>query len=475
MTEERKQELEQLLGEAMESLVIRYGYGGPLSIPVDVYRKYLQERWAYYGIDFLSFAFSVHFTPDIADKPTKSNLLDYIREELALFIDEDATLDFVRDSIQTDSYLIESDSTCRYRLYNYGIQSLPLFMVLERLLEITLVRGTEEAVSAFDRCSCPEGTHVFFRDFALLERIKLEAEFQVFEGVRLVPLPSSEISQEIARYLPGFPVHAFIDQAGSFFGKTLLVIDRPGFTIFRRHSERAIQGGTRIDDLPFQVEVHDVKFPHSDAVHSFQDLFCHALSLVCNSAVQIVIRGWLLEEDKSFKPHHGSGGMLRYVNPFRSSPEAEEADIEKAKCRYDILTNLDSKTLKKLQIPIDRWIKSKTDGNRVDKIIDLGIAFEALYVPDGGTEITFKLSVRAAWHLGTDKEHRDELLKKFKQIYSGRSKAVHNGKLDQTVKFGEEHIPISEFIQRAQDLCRESILKILEAGEFPDWNDLILG
>ena len=57
MTEERKQELGQLLEEAMGSLVIRYGYRGPLSIPVDVYRGYLQERWRYYGADFLSFAF----------------------------------------------------------------------------------------------------------------------------------------------------------------------------------------------------------------------------------------------------------------------------------------------------------------------------------------------------------------------------------------------------------------------------------
>ena len=34
---------------------------------------------------------------------------------------------------------------------------------------------------------------------------------------------------------------------------------------------------------------------------------------------------------------------------------------------------------------------------------------------------------------------------------------------------------VREFITRAQDLCRDSILKILEDREFPDWNDLILG
>lgn len=79
MTEERKQELRQLLAQAMGRLVIRYVYGGP-SIPVDVYRNYLQEHWTYCGIDFLSFASSFYFTPDIADGTTKSNLLNYIRD-----------------------------------------------------------------------------------------------------------------------------------------------------------------------------------------------------------------------------------------------------------------------------------------------------------------------------------------------------------------------------------------------------------
>ena len=30
-------------------------------------------------------------------------------------------------------------------------------------------------------------------------------------------------------------------------------------------------------------------------------------------------------------------------------------------------------------------------------------------------------------------------------------------------------------LSRTQDLCRDSILKILEDGKFPDWNNLILG
>ena len=108
-------------------------------------------------------------------------------------------------------------------------------------------------------------------------------------------------------------------------------------------------------------------------------------------------------------------------------------------------------------------------------MIDLGIAFEALYLSDVNEELTFRLAVRAAWYLGKDKADREKLLTKFGHIYRCRSKAVHSGKLEPTVKFGEESVPVSDFIEKAQDLCRQSILKILEDGKFPDWNSLILG
>ena len=128
-----------------------------------------------------------------------------------------------------------------------------------------------------------------------------------------------------------------------------------------------------------------------------------------------------------------------------------------------------------MQITIDRWVKSKESGREVDKIIDLGISLEALYVPEGGGDTTYKLAIRAARHLGKDKKDREDLLAKFKQIYNCRSKAVHAGHVDTTVKFGEEKISRSKFITHAQDLCLRSITKILDKGKFTDWDSLILG
>ena len=472
MTEERKQELRQLLDKANRSLVIRHGFGGRATVPVDVYREYLKERWTFYGIDFLSFRFPIQFAPDITDQSTKSNFMNYIRVELVQFIDNGPTPDM--DCIYTATYIVESDSTYGDRLYSYGRGPFPLFVVLERLLEISLVRGIEEAVSFFDQCSCPEGTHAFFRDVGLLEGAKLEKAVEVFDGVRLVPLPSSKISRQVEQCLFRFPVHSSTDRVDSLFGKTLLVIDRSGFSTICRSSDIPFQDGIRIDDLPFQVKVHDVKFPNVTAVDSFQTLFCQALSLICNSSVKIFIGFYALEEDKSFDLPKGGGGMSRQGKPLGTPTEVKEADIEKAKYLYGRLVDLDSSDREKLHISIDRWVQSKTKRSRVDKIVDLGIAFEALYAPDSSSgEIRFKLAVRGAWNLGENEKHRKMLMKEFQEIYDWRSKIVHTGNLPNKTKntpFTYEEI--KQFIERAQDLCRKSILKVLEDGRFPDWKQL---
>ena len=70
-------------------------------------------------------------------------------------------------------------------------------------------------------------------------------------------------------------------------------------------------------------------------------------------------------------------------------------------------------------------------------------------------------------------------MKKFKAIYDWRSVVVHTGKLPKKgrrkKKKSYTQKEVREFIRNAQDLCQDSIIKILEEGKFPDWNNLILG
>ena len=453
MTEERKQELRRLLEEAMESLVILRSGDEPSFIREEVYREHLLQRWTAYSENVRSAL--VSFTPHITSEVTKSKLLDFIRKEFAQFIHE--------DKIQSASFFIKGGY----------FDGFPLDWLLEQLLRIAIARGIEEAVSAFDKCT--EETSASFQYFALLDGIRLEAGIQIYKGIQLVPL--SKASSYLHHYWPTF-FASIIGMPEDFrHSKTVLIIDCSVSPIFHK----PFPGLSQKDDYPFRVEVNGENF-RNFMEDDFCEQFCQALSLACNFSAQIAFSWRFLAEDQLFNLSYGiEGATLSTSNlafwpsdPFGIPIEAGEVEIEEAKCLYKKLVDLDSNDREKLQISIDRWIKSKTPEKPIDKIIDLGIAFEALYVPDGGGDITYKFSIRAARHLGKDKEDRKELLKKFGQIYGCRSKAVHSGKLEERPKFGEERIPISEFIEKAQNLCWKSIKKILKDKQFPDWNSLLL-
>ncbi len=211
MTEEKKQELRQLLEEAQPHLKIRdQYYGVHLSLPEDLYREYLQESWKYFGLD----CFSPHWirlSLDIACASTKSRLLDFIREELAQFLGAGG------DTISASTCLIETTSPDCPSVCHVDSQRIHLELILTRLLDIALVRGIGEAVSVFHRCSRPEGTHVFFQDVALVEGVVLEKDLEVSTGVSLVPLNAPEISRKLRQYLPRFPHDAFIRETSNFW------------------------------------------------------------------------------------------------------------------------------------------------------------------------------------------------------------------------------------------------------------------
>ena len=464
MTEERKQELKQLLAEAKANLVILFGCRRALTLPTEVYRKCLQKHWASYGIDFFSFWFPSLFMPYIEDKTTESKLFNFIREELALLID--------RGYIVSVTYAVESKPTNTSRLFPIQVCSPHLYSILTRLLEITIGKGIEEAISTLDRFSCPKGVHGLFRHIVLLEGINLQKPVQVVKGVQLIPLPFGESPEELTQYLPGF----LDDNSGHLpmpIDKALLIIDCPGFSIFYKPSTNSSSPpgmpNTNLpyDAPPFHFENHTAKFPNFN-VNDFCNTFCQALSLVCDSLVQIRHKRWFCEEDKSFNETRDAIGMVGDLSSVRGY--GTEGDIKEAKELYDILCK-NSDIREKLRIPIDRWVKSKAGEEPNDKIVDLGIALEALYVTRKD-KIERQLCYRGSRYLEEDEKLWEDREAEFKAIYNYRSGVLHNRELDEEVTIGKQTVPISDLVPRAEDLCRRSILKIMKAGKYPDWKTL---
>ena len=342
-----------------------------------------------------------------------------------------------------------------------------------QLLKISIAYGIEEAVSSFNKCT--KETQGSFQYIRLLDGIRLKTEINVFDGIRLIPLPrsTSELPHYLRSHLPNVPKDFFA-------GKTLLLVDCTVSPIFHKPFRAStIQEYDDQLNRIFRSEIDSKDFPNLKTGDLPLNLLCQALSLACHSEVRIFFSAMFLAEDKLYNLSDGTrGGSSRTRPRLGNFPEVGQPEIEETKRLYDLLINLNSETQEELQIPINRWLKSKGNEDPIDIIIDLGIALEALYLSEGTREqLTLQFRLRASWYLGKDKEHRRKLIDAFKAIYDLRSQVVHSGKIPKTVKIrkGEDPTTTSEFIAKAQDLCRDSILKILEDGKFPDWNDLILG
>ena len=263
MTEERKQELKQLLQEAMENLEIRQrsADGSPLP-PIDVrgYRAHLQQYWKSYSETSLWVVMA--YEPNIGDENAKSKLLDFIRVEFASFIDE--------DKILSASFFLIGGFT----------DGFPLDYLLMQLLKITIAYGIEEAASTFDKCT--KETQGSFQYIRLLDGIRLKTEINVFEGIRLIPLPrsTSELPYYLRNHLPDVP-------KDFFSGKTLLVVDCSVSPIFHKPFRAStIQEHADQQNRIFRTEIDSKDFPNLKTGDFPLNLLCQALSLACHSEVK---------------------------------------------------------------------------------------------------------------------------------------------------------------------------------------------
>ena len=259
-------------------------------------------------------------------------------------------------------------------------------------------------------------------------------------------------------------------------GPTLLIIDRPVFSILHRPSAKPFREGLQKDGVPFSVDAKLKRFPNNDAVRCFTNVFCQALSIACNSPVQVARDWWFMAKDEFFYPS-ASGAVSQSLGPFGSPTEAKESHIQDAKLFLDILANPNSNVGNELRIPIDRWIRSKASRDPVEKIIDLVIALEALYLSDlhSRTEASFRLGLHAAWHLENNKHGRKAVQEELGKLYKWRSSIVHTGQLPKKYRSPSAGGEVRASIEKIQEYCQKSIAKILVAKKVPSWKDLVLG
>ena len=120
-------------------------------------------------------------------------------------------------------------------------------------------------------------------------------------------------------------------------------------------------------------------------------------------------------------------------------------------------------------------MKSKTQQGYVDRVIDLGIAFESFFLRGISQEVTFRFSLRGSLYLGDGVKERSRLKRELEQFYRYRSRAVHEGTLPDKVKVDGQTMRVGQFIERSQELFKRSLLKTVESRQLPDWSTIELG
>ena len=461
MTEERKEELRKLIKEAINHLVIRVRFESG-TISKEKYIEILRKRHEFYGIsnDHLDNYHYLLYQPDISKEKTKADLLEFIRKELNQVIEDDKI-----------GYTVYNVDRCAKDGFSLVKRIIPLSHnlsdisdVLEHLLKIAFAFGIDKAVSSFEEDSKSEGRYSLYHSITSLEGIGIESKIEINNRIRLVPLP-----QNIEYQLN----HSIYNRhrRGRDKGTTLLIIDCPRYGLFHKPSEtNPVQ--VMAVNLPNQVQDDEFKLSNQGMIMDFRETFCQALSLACNTMVMFDYF-WDFSSIDVFRSDDVDR-KIWYLGPIGRKVEVGQTEIEQAKHIYKILEKCDEKTKGIFWIASERWRRSKTSQTAVDKMIDLGIAFESLFVSNRH-EISSQLRNNASRYLGKNKVDQEKLKKEFKAIYDCRCDAVHEGKLEENIKIGGKVISISKFITNAQNLCRDSILKILEDGKFPDWNNLKLG
>lgn len=493
MHQQKQQELVQLLQETEKDLVvvtptIYEGSFKQSQLSIEGCKVYLQKRWTTYGVDtsgVMSF-----LDPHIRNKHVGLELQQFIKSELSVFLDPDC--------FSLTMFLIEHSNRHGYCLIPYMTHPNSLNFLIKHLLKITIAWGIGEAASVFDRFCSHNGVLTTFQHVEVLRGISVNPgqTLQICKGMKLTQIDNPKYYDELDTYWSRYLFHNFEFRTSKIEPwDILLIIDMPVYHIphnslsnsefpskifvknlpLQDNSLPSLDNLPNIDGLRQEFELNVINVFRLKDVQYFIKSFTQLLSLVCNWPIHTSYTWDHFKEDELYS-------QLSYsrFTPFRNyfqnrNDPLEQSEIEETLRLYESLKQFGSEK-NKLLIAIERWISSKTNEGVENKVIDLGIALETLYLPDSSSgELTFKLSLRASRFLGTNIKTRKSLMDKFRAIYTCRSKVVHTGEMPRVIKKPLiHHKDMENFILEIQDLCRCTILKILDEEKFPDWDNLLL-
>ena len=307
-----------------------------------------------------------------------------------------------------------------------------------------------------------------YKILVVLAGVSINDSIELDQGLGMYRLPTSSDSLPVS--IPD--THMRRDAVARMLGHTLLEIDAATHPAFFTPLE-----GVEVEPSLRTCTVLGECSP---------DTFFLALSLVCGQRVELAWT-WRDFGDAGFFTrgmHSGLGGAGAGLEKLAGSwsqsstgvvklgtlaaPAANlcEQGLRRAwELRSELQSRLDSD--QRFRIAVTRWAKAATP--RVmnpDRIIDLRIALEALYLDSSGGELGFRLSLTGARHLRTNLDDRQAVRRSLVEFYGFASRVIHGAPIGRSTDV--------TLVDMATDLCREGILKIVEQRKQPRWTDLLL-
>lgn len=171
-------------------------------------------------------------------------------------------------------------------------------------------------------------------------------------------------------------------------------------------------------------------------------------------------------EGSPFAGIHGGHISLLPRQPFGlpllgylvlSTYKLDKDRVDNLRQVYRVLSALSRSDRDSLHIPLSRLNVSYMHSDMRDKLIDLCIAMESLYLRET-QELAYKLALRAAYFLEHEAERRSHAFQRIKQIYAERGKIVHGTAKKRTAL---DELTLQQLVDDAEEYLRRSIIKLL--------------
>lgn len=193
-------------------------------------------------------------------------------------------------------------------------------------------------------------------------------------------------------------------------------------------------------------------------------------------AMPIEAAHWFHYDDPEVA-HLAEAGVARQGPelPATNSNPPVDVTAETVTGLFDAYRRLKRDDAARVNLALERIIRSRCQFVPGNRSIDLAIALEVLFVNADRDEHSYKISLRAARLLHQDIAARQRTFMQVRRLYDMRSSMVHTGGIKNDYPVDAERVPAHEIVEAVDAVCVEAIRAFLKLGQIPtDWRPIEL-